>query len=446
MAGAIRQPIDIPALERYISQHVPEITIPIDVKQFGFGQSNPTYQLTSTSGRKYVMRKKPPGKLISKTAHKVEREYRILHALHDTDVTVPKVYCLCEDDSIIGTPFYIMEFLDGRIIEDPAIPNVTPAERTEMWHDAIRTLAKLHRVNPKSVGLETYGKPAGFYNRQIKTFQILSAAQAQAVDADTKKAVGDIPHFPDMLAFFSDLATQPKDRGVPIHGDYKIDNVVFHKTEPRVIGILDWEMSTIGHPLSDLANILNPYITALSGPNPHLGFAPGATPGLPSQEQVVSWYREVAGWRPEPELAWGTAFSIFRQSVIMQGIAARVAQRQASSAQAKALFLISGVKEFTKWAAVLRVKLDGIARHRFPSRGLGIIAERELKTEDSPPDFALAFNGFEADLKRAIVLVEDLKFAHRIAKAVDSDLVAIKESRVEETQSIYDRNFALSLN
>ncbi|KFZ00453.1 hypothetical protein V498_00077 [Pseudogymnoascus sp. VKM F-4517 (FW-2822)] len=356
MAGAIRQPIDIPALERYISQHVPEIMIPVDVKQFGFGQSNPTYQLTSTSGRKYVMRKKPPGKLISKTAHKVEREYRILRALRDTDVTVPKVYCLCEDDSIIGTPFYIMEFLDGRIIEDPVIPSVTPAERTEMWHDAIRTLAKLHRVNPKSVGLETYGKPTGFYDRQINTFQILSAAQAQAVDADTKKAVGDIPHFPDLLAFFSDLATQPKDRGVPIHGDYKIDNVVFHKTEPRVIGILDWEMSTIGHPLSDLANILNPYITALSGPNPHLGFTPGATPGLPSQAQVVSWYREVVEWSPEPELAWGTAFSIFRQSVIMQGIAARVAQRQANSAQAKAYadsFMQFG--EFS-WGLILEAK------------------------------------------------------------------------------------------
>lgn len=187
------------------------------------------------------MRKKPPGKLISKTAHKVEREHRVLHALRDTDVMIPKVYCLCVDDSIVGTPFYIMEFLDGRIISDPAIPGVTPAERTEMWHDAIRTLAKLHRVNHKSVGLETYGKPTGFYDRQIKTFQTISAAQAQAVDVNSnaREAVGDVPHFLDMLAFFSDRATQPKDRGQLIHGDYKIDNVVFHKTEPRVIGILE---------------------------------------------------------------------------------------------------------------------------------------------------------------------------------------------------------------
>jgi aminoglycoside phosphotransferase (APT) family kinase protein len=185
------------------------------------------------------MRKKPPGQLVSKTAHKVEREYRIIKALQNTDVPVPRVYCLCEDSSVVGTPFYIMEFLDGRIFEDALIPGVTPAERTEMWHDAVRTLAKLHRVNPKDVDLESYGKPTGFYNRQIKTFQELSAAQGRALDADTKQPVGEIPHFKDMLAFFTEGGKQPKDRGTPIHGDYKIDNLVFHKTEPRVIGILE---------------------------------------------------------------------------------------------------------------------------------------------------------------------------------------------------------------
>jgi aminoglycoside phosphotransferase (APT) family kinase protein len=149
MAGAVRQPIDVKSLERYIVQNVPEIQLPIDVKQvcyqddpqfrpmltvlqFGFGQSNPTYQLTAKDGQKFVMRKKPPGKLLSKTAHKVEREYRIIHALEKTDVPVPKAYCLCGDDNVVGTPFYIMEFLDGRIIEDPAMPDVTAKERTEM--------------------------------------------------------------------------------------------------------------------------------------------------------------------------------------------------------------------------------------------------------------------------------------------------------------------------
>jgi len=185
------------------------------------------------------MRKKPPGKLLSKTAHQVEREYLILHALENTDVPAPKTYCLCEDSSVVGTPFYIMEFLDGRIIEDPSIPDVSPEERKAMWKNAIETLAKFHRVSPADVNLTSYGKPNGFYNRQIKTFKTISEAQAKAVDVDTKEPVGDIPHFGEMSAFFSDPKTQPKDRSGFVHGDYKIDNVVFHKTEPRVIGILE---------------------------------------------------------------------------------------------------------------------------------------------------------------------------------------------------------------
>ena len=132
MAGEVRQPIDVASLERYISANVPEIQVPIDVKQFGYGQSNPTYQLTAKNGKKYVMRKKPPGTLLSKTAHKVDREYRIIHALEKTDVPVPRALCLCQDEKVIGTDFYIMEFLDGRIFEDPMIPGVSEKERTEM--------------------------------------------------------------------------------------------------------------------------------------------------------------------------------------------------------------------------------------------------------------------------------------------------------------------------
>ncbi|KAI4131846.1 MAG: hypothetical protein LQ338_001036 [Usnochroma carphineum] len=207
--------------------------------QFGFGQSNPTYQLTAADGQQYVLRKKPPGKLLSKTAHQVEREYRIIHALGPTDVPVPRTYCLCEDGNIIGTPFYIMEFLDGRIFEDASFPSVSADERHEMWNDAIRTLGKIHRLSPASVGLSDYGKPSGFYDRQLKTLSTISESQAEAVDVDTKIAVGKIPRFDDMVAFFRDPDTQPKDRATLIHGDYKIDNLVYHQTEPRVIGILE---------------------------------------------------------------------------------------------------------------------------------------------------------------------------------------------------------------
>ncbi|KAF1813607.1 APH-domain-containing protein [Eremomyces bilateralis CBS 781.70] len=339
MAGAVRQPIDVASLERFVASNVPEIQVPLEVKQFGYGQSNPTYQLIDKTGKKFVLRKKPPGQLLSKTAHKVDREYRIIHALENTDVPVPKAYCLCEDDSVIGTAFYIMEFLDGRIFEDPAIPGVTPEERKEMWHDAIRALAKFHRVSPKSVGLESYGKPSGFYTRQLATFATISEAQAQAIDVETKVPVGKIPHYDDMVAFFSNPKTQPKDRSSFVHGDYKIDNVVFHKTEPRIIGILDWEMSTVGHPLSDLANLITPFTTASSQKAIEIGrgspkFQPGKTPGLPTKQECINWYTEVAGWNPASEITWGDAFGIYRGSIIMQGIAARYALRQASSAQA----------------------------------------------------------------------------------------------------------------
>ena len=152
---------------------------------------------------------------------------------------MPKAYCLCEDDSVLGTPFYIMDFLDGRIIEDPSLPDVSPEERTQMWQSTVTTLAKLHRVTPASVNLTSFGKAQGFYNRQIATFKTISEAQAKAVDVDSKEPVGDIPHFVEMSAFFGDPSTQPDDRSTFVHGDYKIDNLVFHKTEPRVIGILE---------------------------------------------------------------------------------------------------------------------------------------------------------------------------------------------------------------
>ncbi|KAL8682753.1 MAG: hypothetical protein Q9186_001264 [Xanthomendoza sp. 1 TL-2023] len=310
--------------------------------QFGFGQSNPTYQLIAADGRQYVLRKKPPGNLLSKTAHQVEREYRIMHALQGTDVPVPKTYCICEDSSVIDTPFYIMGFLDGRIFEDASFPNMAAHDRREMWHDAIRTIAKLHRLAPAAVALSGFGKPSNFYNRQLKTFSTISESQAQAVDVETQVAVGKIPHFDEMATFFHDQRTQPEDRATLIHGDYKIDNLVYHKTEPRVIGILDWEMSTLGHPLSDLSNLLSPFTFARQPPTEALSsrtnpaFSPSAaTPGLPSRSKCMEWYADVAGWDPSAESGWGDAFGVFRNSVIMQGIAARYALRQASSAQAK---------------------------------------------------------------------------------------------------------------
>ncbi|KAI0888641.1 phosphotransferase enzyme family protein [Annulohypoxylon maeteangense] len=354
MAGKVRHPIDTAALERYITEHVPEIKVPLDVKQFGFGQSNPTYQLTSPSGSKYVLRKKPAGKLVSQAAHKVEREHRIIHALRNTSVPVPQAYTLCTDSSVLGTPFYIMSFITGRIFEDAAMPTATPTQRTELWKAAVEALASLHRVDPDSVGLSTYGKKTGFYDRQLATWTQICALQAATTDIETGVPVGEIPHMSALMSFFSNASLRPKDKATLVHGDYKIDNVVFATNEARVAGILDWEMSTIGHPLSDLANFLHPFVsasmssristssssssdkTAVASVVSHPSFLPNATPGLPTPAQILTWYSAAAGWTPSAEdVAWACAFSVFRLAAICQGIAARVARRQASSAEAQ---------------------------------------------------------------------------------------------------------------
>jgi len=255
MAGRVRHPIDTAKLESYITAHVPEIRCPLSILQFGFGQSNPTYQLTSIpTGKKYVLRKKPPGKLVSKTAHKVEREHRIIAALGNSPVPVPKAYILCEDESIIGTPFYIMSFLDGRIIEDPAMPGLSATERRALWNEAVKTLALLHSVDPDSCGLGNFGKRSGFYNRQIQTWRTICAAQASTKDVDTGEPVGVLPHFEEIIRFFGDEGQQPRDRGTLIHGDYKIDNLVFHKTEARVIGILELVLLLPSPPIHCIGN------------------------------------------------------------------------------------------------------------------------------------------------------------------------------------------------
>ncbi|TFB06261.1 putative acyl-CoA dehydrogenase IBR3 [Trichoderma ghanense] len=316
MAGAVRQPIDEKALAKYIDDNVPIIKTPIDLKQFGFGQSNPTYQITDATGQRYVLRKKPPGKLLSKTAHKVEREYRVLHALEATDVAVPKTFCLCEDESVVGTPFYIMEFLDGRIFEDFLMPGVSPEERTALWREAVQTLARLHAVDVKQVGLEKFGRAEGFYARQTETWATICESQAKAVDVETGEPVGQLPHFEELVGFFRDERLRPRDRATLVHGDYKIDNLVFDRKEAKVIGILDWEMSTIGHPLSDICNLITQFYLARSpGASAYAdsaNFLPGRTPGLPQPDQIVQWYTDVSGYDPRPELGWGAAFNIFK--------------------------------------------------------------------------------------------------------------------------------------
>ncbi|KAI9668990.1 MAG: hypothetical protein M1829_005218 [Trizodia sp. TS-e1964] len=375
MAGPVRQPIDIPSLETYLRREVPEIQLPVDLKQFTHGQSNPTYLLTTPQGAHYVLRKQPPGALLARSAHNVAREHRILSALYKSPVPVPRALALCPDPAPLGSAFYLMAFLPGRIFADPALPGAAPPTRSRMWHAAIRTLAALHRVVPADVGLAALGRPVGFYARQMETFRALNRSQGAVRDGVSGECVGSVPRFEALLGFFQ--ASLVGERSALIHGDYKIDNLVFDKGGTGVVGVLDWEMATVGHPLSDLVNLLTPFfapaswtaakLDALNRLNPNLAhpaFRPGsaAAEGLPSLGECVAWYKEAAGWDPAGDVVWGAAFSMLRNALVMQGIRARYVLRQASSARAREVGGLMGPLAEMSWALVEELRRGGQQR------------------------------------------------------------------------------------
>ncbi|ATY58892.1 Phosphotransferase enzyme family domain [Cordyceps militaris] len=352
MAGIVRQKIDEAALQGFLRENVPEIATPIELKQFKHGQSNPTYLITAADGQRYVLRKRPPGTQISQHAHRIDREYQVLAALAGTDVPVPKPYALCADASIIGTPFYIMEFLDGRIFADVGVPGVSPEERTAIWEDAARTLARLHAIDPRQVGLERFGKPGGFYQRQIRSFDAICASQSKVVNPETQQPLGSLPYYAECVQFFQNASVQPRDRSCIVHGDYRIDNLVFHKTEPRVIGVLDWETSTIGHPLSDICSLFTFfYMARHAGASPYdlSSLLPGRTPGMPQPEQIVAWYARYGRYDPTPDVDFGIAFGAWKTAILAQGIEARMVTGQAGSEQVAAYAAIKNPMADLAW-------------------------------------------------------------------------------------------------
>ncbi len=310
---------DVKALERYLDQHVEGFRGPLVVRQFRGGQSNPTYHLESRD-HQYVLRRKPPGKLLP-SAHAVDREYRVITALAGTGVPVPRTYALCEDPEVVGTAFYVMEYVPGRILTDPRLPDQPPAHRAAIYDEMNAVLARLHTVDWNAVGLATYGKPGSYFARQIHRWTTqYRASETERIDAMEHLMAWLPEHVP------------ADDETTLVHGDYRLGNMILHPTEPRIAAVLDWELSTLGHPLADLGYNCLPYRLTRRA---FEGFAGETIAGIPSEQAYLATYCKRAGRASIPDWDFYVVFSLFRLSAIAQGIMGRVIAGTANDPNAR---------------------------------------------------------------------------------------------------------------
>lgn len=314
--------LDLVKLSAYLEYHIEGFRGPVNADKFSGGQSNPTWLLNAASGR-YVLRSKPPGRLL-KSAHAVDREFRVIHALAKTNVPVARALHLCEDKDVIGSMFYVMSYEDGRIFWDPALPAVNKEERADYHYELIRVLSAIHEVDIDAVGLTDYGRPGNYYERQISrwTKQYEAAETTRVEPMDTLM---------DWLP-----ANLPEDDGQNslIHGDYRFDNIIFHPAEPRALAVIDWELSTLGHPLADLAYYCMCLRLPAEGEVKGLAGKDRNALGIPEEQAIIEQYDEFRRLSTIENWHFYLAFSFFRMSAICQGVYKRSLDGNASNKRA----------------------------------------------------------------------------------------------------------------
>lgn len=325
MTSAINT-LDLGVLEPYLLANVDGFMGPTTIEKFAGGQSNPTFKISAASGE-YVLRRQPPGKLL-KSAHAVDREYHVLAALANSEVPVARVYHLCEDRTVIGSMFYIMQFCEGRIFWDAAIPEVAKRERTAIYDEMTRVLAALHQVDIDKVGLSDFGKPGNYFERQYARWR----------DQYRASETHRIEPMETLLGWLGDNLPEDDGRVSLVHGDYRLDNMIFDATEPRVEALLDWELSTLGHPFADVGyqcmQLRMPEregsVSGLRGKNLH-------DLGIPTEEEYVANYCQRMGIDAIDNFGFYVAFSFFRLAGIVQGVAKRAVDGNASNKDAAKL-------------------------------------------------------------------------------------------------------------